>query len=53
MQASYILYDDRKDHKENEKRRDQAQAEFEHGVLTLTLPKAEEMRPKTVTVKAG
>jgi HSP20 family protein len=31
---------------------DKAKAEFEDGVLTLTLPKAEELRPKTITVKA-
>lgn len=31
---------------------DKAKAEFEHGVLTLTLPKADEVRPKTITVKA-
>ncbi len=31
---------------------DKARAEFENGVLTLTLPKAEETRPKTITVKA-
>jgi HSP20 family protein len=31
---------------------DKAKAEFENGVLTLTLPKAEEIRPKTITVKA-
>lgn len=31
---------------------DKANAEFEHGVLTLTLPKAEEVKPKTITVKA-
>ncbi len=31
---------------------DRANAEFEHGVLTLTLPKAEEVKPKTITVKA-
>lgn len=31
---------------------DKAQAEFENGVLTITLPKAEEVKPKTVTVKA-
>ena len=29
---------------------DQASAEYEHGVLTLTLPKAEEARPKRITV---
>ena len=28
------------------------EAEFENGVLTLTLPKAEEARPKTIKVKA-
>jgi HSP20 family protein len=31
---------------------DKAKAEFENGVLTITLPKAEEARPKTITVKA-
>ena len=31
---------------------DKAQAEFEAGVLTLTLPKAEEVKPKTISVKA-
>jgi len=31
---------------------DKAKAEFENGVLTLTLPKAEEVKPKTITVKA-
>ncbi len=31
---------------------DKAQAEFENGVLTITLPKAEEVKPKTITVKA-
>jgi HSP20 family protein len=31
---------------------DQAKAEFEDGVLTISLPKAEEVRPKTITVKA-
>ena len=31
---------------------DKAEAEFEHGVLTLTLPKAEETKPKAVKVKA-
>jgi HSP20 family protein len=30
---------------------DKAQAEFDNGVLTLTLPKAEEARRKTITVK--
>ena len=29
-----------------------ARAEFEDGILTVTLPKAEEARPKTVTIKA-
>ncbi|MGH2606489.1 MAG: Hsp20/alpha crystallin family protein [Anaerolineales bacterium] len=31
---------------------DKAQADFENGILTLTLPKAEEVKPKTITVKA-
>jgi HSP20 family protein len=31
---------------------DKASADFEDGVLTITLPKAEEVKPKTITVKA-
>lgn len=31
---------------------DKAKAEFENGILTITLPKAEEVKPKTITVKA-
>ena len=31
---------------------DKAKAEFEDGILTLTLPKAEEVKPKTITIKA-
>ncbi len=31
---------------------DKAQAEFENGILTITLPKAEEVKPKMITVKA-
>jgi len=31
---------------------DQAEATFENGVLTLTLPKAEEVKPKHIEVKA-
>ena len=31
---------------------DKAKAEFDNGMLTITLPKAEEVRPKTITVKA-
>lgn len=31
---------------------DKAEAVFEHGVLTLTIPKAEEIKPKTIKVKA-
>ncbi|HUG33652.1 MAG TPA: Hsp20/alpha crystallin family protein [Anaerolineales bacterium] len=31
---------------------DKAKAEFENGVLIVTLPKAEEVKPKTITVKA-
>ena len=31
---------------------DKAKAEFENGILKLTLPKAEEVKPKTISVKA-
>jgi HSP20 family protein len=31
---------------------DKARAEFEDGVLTITLPKADEVKPKVITVKA-
>ena len=31
---------------------DRANAEFENGILTITLPKSEEVKPKTITVKA-
>lgn len=31
---------------------DKAKAEFESGILTITLPKAEEVKPRTITVKA-
>jgi len=31
---------------------DKAKAEFENGILTIILPKAEEVKPKTITVKA-
>jgi HSP20 family protein len=31
---------------------DKAEAVFENGILTLTLPKAEEIRPKQIKVKA-
>ena len=31
---------------------DKAKAEFENGILVVTLPKAEEVKPKTITVKA-
>jgi HSP20 family protein len=31
---------------------DKSEAEFEDGVLTLTLPKAEEAKAKTITIKA-
>ncbi len=31
---------------------DKAKADFENGVLTVTLPKAEQVKPRTITVKA-
>jgi len=31
---------------------DRTKAEFENGILTITLPKAEEVKPKMITVKA-
>ena len=31
---------------------DKAQADFANGILIITLPKAEEVKPKTITVKA-
>lgn len=31
---------------------DKAKAEFENGILTVTLPKAEDVKPRTITVKA-
>jgi HSP20 family protein len=31
---------------------DQAKADFENGVLSITLPKADKARPRTITVKA-
>ena len=31
---------------------DKAKADFENGILTITLPKAEEVKPKSITVKA-
>jgi HSP20 family protein len=31
---------------------DKANADFENGILTITLPKAEEVKPKTISVKA-
>jgi len=31
---------------------DKAEANFENGILTITLPKAEDVKPKTITVKA-
>jgi HSP20 family protein len=31
---------------------DKAQADFQNGVLTITLPKAESVKPKTINIKA-
>lgn len=31
---------------------DKAKAEFENGILTISLPKAEEVKPKSITVRA-
>ena len=31
---------------------DKAKAEFEHGILIITLPKAEEVKPKVINIKA-
>lgn len=33
-------------------RSDKAKADFDNGILTITLPKLEEVKPKTITVKA-
>ena len=30
---------------------DKAKADFENGILTITLPKADEVKPKTITIK--
>jgi HSP20 family protein len=32
---------------------DQATADFENGILTITLPKAAEAKPKTITINAN
>ena len=31
---------------------DKAKADFENGILTITLPKADEVKPKTIAIKA-
>jgi len=56
--ASYLIREQRYGHFERslalptEVQSDKAKAEFENGVLTITLPKAEQVRPKTISVKA-
>ncbi|MBM4428007.1 MAG: Hsp20/alpha crystallin family protein, partial [Chloroflexi bacterium] len=30
---------------------DKAKADFENGILTITLPKAEEVKPKSISIK--
>jgi HSP20 family protein len=30
---------------------EKAKADFENGILTITLPKAEAVKPKTITIK--
>jgi HSP20 family protein len=31
---------------------DKAKADFENGILTVSLPKADEVKPKTITIKS-
>jgi len=31
---------------------DKAKADFQNGILTITLPKAESVKPKTISIKA-
>ena len=31
---------------------DKAKADFENGILTIAIPKAEEAKPKTISIKA-
>jgi HSP20 family protein len=31
---------------------DRAKADFDNGILTISLPKSEEVRPRTIAVKA-
>jgi HSP20 family protein len=31
---------------------DRAKADFENGIMTITLPKSEKVKPKTISVKA-
>ena len=33
--------------------RDEARADFENGILTISLPKAETVKPKTINIKAN
>ena len=38
--------------KHEEEKKEKAWAEFENGVLSVTLPKAEEVKPRIISIKA-
>ncbi len=51
MERSYGSFT-RSFHLPTEVQSDKAKAEFENGILTISLPKAEAVKPRTITVKA-